>query len=160
MSRKPHGINPCDRTYSPKVCQLCISVFTPVTPRQSICAACSEPACADCGTPLPGLRLHRRRDKPDRLCQACFLERRSLPVGSRRLETSGYVKIKSADGIWRYEHRVVMAQIVCRPLLSTEIVHHDNEVKHDNAPGNLILCASLREHLDTYHSRPKLADVG
>lgn len=53
------------------------------------------------------------------------------PIGTRSVAHSGYIKIKCADGKWRYEHRVVAN---APPNMH---VHHINENTSDNSPENL-----------------------
>jgi hypothetical protein len=67
---------------------------------------------------------------------------RIRPIGHRQLDPDGYVTIKTAAGI-RSEHRVVMEQMLGRPLLRSESVHHINGVRGDNRPENLELWHSL-----------------
>jgi len=56
------------------------------------------------------------------------------PRSDRRyVHSNGYVIV--AGGL--LEHRVVMEQILGRPLVKGENVHHINGVKHDNRPENL-----------------------
>lgn len=62
----------------------------------------------------------------------------------RYLRTDGYVTT------WRrgrkeLEHRVVGEEMVGRPLLDEEQVHHKNKIRHDNRPENLEV-VSTEEH--------------
>lgn len=75
------------------------------------------------------------------------------PDGSKRLD-HGYVKVKH-NGVYVFEHRLVMEKILGRPLLDTEVVHHLNHDIADNRPENLELFASHSEHLSTYNHRTK-----
>lgn len=66
------------------------------------------------------------------------------PEGARTVNpVSGYVHIK-AGGQWRTEHRVVMEQVLGRPLQRHEQVHHINGVRDDNRPENLELWVQVQ----------------
>jgi len=65
--------------------------------------------------------------------------------GGRFTDKYGYVQVYApghADADQKgyvRENRLVMEQILGRPLLSTEHVHHKNEIKSDNSEGNLMV---------------------
>jgi hypothetical protein len=58
--------------------------------------------------------------------------------------TRGYVSVSigGRGGTKKLQHRVVMEQILGRPLLPHENVHHINGVRNDNRPENLELWSS------------------
>jgi hypothetical protein len=41
------------------------------------------------------------------------------------------------NGIWEYEHRVIMEEILNRPLSANEVIHHKDRNTLNNAPSNL-----------------------
>ena len=55
-----------------------------------------------------------------------------------------YVYVGGQNNNYRLEHRVVMEQILGRPLLRSENVHHINGNRSDNTPDNLQLWTSFQ----------------
>ena len=73
--------------------------------------------------------------------------------GGRKADGGGYMMIwlpehANADAAgYIYEHRLVMSQMLGRPLKRKEVVHHKNKNRMDNRPENLELFRSNAEHL-------------
>lgn len=66
----------------------------------------------------------------DRKNSVCSVEHCEKRTHTRRIGVNGKLV---------REHRLVMEQILGRPLLPTEEVHHKNTIRHDNDPDNLEL---------------------
>lgn len=163
VKRKSHGIRIASRNYRLRVCVLCSCSFKPNNPRSKRCHDCMVIRCAVCEKDIStsGGTLERQRKGKRRLCMNCYQEypfertrngNTVASIGSRRIDKIGYVRIKCENGVWRFEHRVVMENKLGRPLRPKEIVHHKDKNRSNNHPDNLEVCVNLRDHLDTYHS--------
>ena len=150
-----------ERNYREKSCVLCGKRFKPEHPRRKRCQACSRVLCVLCATDISkSASLSRVLKGRKRICIDCYSFcifnrfRGGVPVaplGERRKGKQGYVYVKTEQG-WELEHRMVMAKTLGRPLKAGEIVHHKDEDRANNDPGNLVLCQGLREHLQTHHA--------
>jgi len=105
-----------------------------------------SPKCAKCGAPISA-NVKRILAKRERICRPC----RGFPLGTKRMSDLGYIQIKTKGG-WKAEHRLIMGEHFGRPLERHEVVHHIDGDKTNNSIDNLVVCRSLREHLDNYHA--------
>lgn len=68
----------------------------------------------------------------------------------RQMDSNGYPLIWTEDGRHMREHRYVAEQMIGRPLLPSEHVHHVNEDRSDNRPENLRV-VTKSEHMTIHH---------
>lgn len=96
---------------------------------------CAVEGCAEDSKSRGWCEVHyrrwRRTGDPTKLTRA--------EAGSVVIKKSGYAVVNG-----RMHHRVVMEQVIGRPLLAHENVHHRNGVRHDNRPENLELWSSMQ----------------
>src|SRR5574340_1244320 len=113
---------------SPWVETTCCTCGSPVTRRKSEVRSqvyCSTACYRSNNIPGPG------RPPNISVPMTGGSQTRLIPGESRRQNSEGYTLIwlgrgVGANGGWSLEHRVVMEEILGRPLLSTESVHHKN----------------------------------
>lgn len=101
-----------------------------------------EKACHWCGS--IGLLYKKRTLFCSRSCSMFAREHNrggKLPIGTKKQSPNGYVMVKVQEGPtkWVQEHRLVMAEVLGRELLSRERIHHKDGVRNHNAPNNLEL---------------------
>jgi hypothetical protein len=56
----------------------------------------------------------------------------------------------------RHTHRIVAEEMLGRPLLKGEVVHHIDENKRNNDPSNLRVFATQAEHAAWHKNHPKI----
>jgi hypothetical protein len=103
--------------------------------------------CEQCGA-----EFSPSKNSAGRFCSTeCHYESK-VPTGSTYTDPGGYVWEKVPKGTpgsgktiqgnrerWMPQHRYVMQQMISRPLLDHESVHHRNGKRDDNRPENLEL---------------------
>lgn len=112
-------------------------------PGQTLCKRC---ACRKTG------KLKRGKPLGPRKSQVPVASRHHSWKGGKFVASDGYVKVYLGPKVYRKEHFLVMEEYLGRRLLATEIVHHLDGDKTNNALENLILLANESEHRKVHNS--------
>lgn len=118
--------------------------------------------CKQCGASFQVTESLAKYNKNEFCTIKCRQDYRKPAPGDRKLTSDGYVTIYAPDHPmaqpstgWAMEHRVVISDILGRPLLPSEEVHHRSGVRTENRPDQLVLMstshpagAGLRDTLD------------
>jgi hypothetical protein len=120
-------------------CSQCDKTFRDAEGRRKKCHACRQRK-----VPCKSERCHRyvyAGSRHSGYCKSCLnmLELNPNWRGGRIRHQQGYIMLRQPDGSYIFEHRIVMEQVLNRPLEPYENVHHKNGVRHDNRPENLEL---------------------
>lgn len=135
--------------------------------------------CLNCGKPVSRPKYNKycsyeckgiamKKVKEPKICPYCsksflysyankdqiFCSRHCRQENDRKgcLGTDGYIYIGYGGKLYM-QHRYVMEQHIGRPLLTSEIVHHKDHNKQNNAIDNLIIVGSHAEHVRLHHPR-------
>lgn len=124
-----------------RICRDCAYEFT-TRNNSTICNSCTykkrvikeDHRCEKCNTLI---------DFRARNCPQCTPNngRPAVPIGSKKMESYGYINIKTDKG-WLREHVHVMEEHIGRRLFPNESVHHKNGQRDDNRIENLELWAT------------------
>lgn len=102
-------------------------------------------------TKRPDMSAYNREHNKERMTPEVRAKLRESRLGSG--EQKGYGKF-----FGRPEHRVVAEQMLGRPLLPEEVVHHINGNKRDNRRKNLFIFPSNSAHVK-WHARLRRGEV-
>jgi hypothetical protein len=74
-----------------------------------------------------------------------------IKVNIGRKYDDGYVQVRTTAGNgkvgrYTYQHRLVMQEMIGRPLVKGETVHHKNGIRNDNRPENLELWSEAQPY--------------
>jgi hypothetical protein len=100
------------------------------------------------------IRYHMKRHGIERrVSSSCPGNLNGSWSGGRTIDKDGYVLVhapgmtESRKNGYMLEHRLVMTQLLGRPLLPTEVVHHKDGNKQNNHPVNLEIYGCNADHL-------------
>lgn len=119
----------CRKKEPPRTCPICETVYERKS-RRPWRKTCGDTKCVRA----------LAEQHPGYLPRMCGADNPNWTGGKRLQTKAGYIMVYAGPGApSRLEHRVVMEEMLGRPLERFEEVHHRNAVRNDNRPENLEL---------------------
>lgn len=121
--------------------------------------------CPECGVPIVNwatyCKIHNQKHRPEgngkKIHAAKLINGTLLPIGTKRINSQGYVEIKITHGNgtksqnYIAEHRKLMEEHINRPLKRNEMVHHVDGNRANNDLENNLLLMTKSQHNKLNH---------
>lgn len=118
--------------------------------------------CKACGDPFEVAESQARWNTNEFCSRTCYRTYSKYKPGDKKIGPDGYVMVYAPDHCmaqpsngWAFEHRMVISDLLGRPLKPSEEVHHRSGVRTVNTPDQLVLMskshpagAGIRDTLD------------
>lgn len=105
--------------------------------------------CLNCGKIFDRTSCKRLSDYREKkfCCPSCYSdfnsgERHWNWIGRSKRTKDGYIRITTEKNKRRYEHRIVMENLIGRKLTADEHIHHLNGDSSDNSINNLVILSN------------------
>lgn len=154
-----------------RVCLVCFGDFTLCKPTSTTCSRhcanvyVSERSAAKRSRILRGLEQKKIFEPTNCIhCNRLFAPKNDGQINCS-IECANEEQRKRGNGIarpslqGRLAHRVVMEQILGRPLTDIEVVHHKNNNYLDYSPENLQLMPSQAEHIRLHNTKNRKCEI-
>lgn len=114
-------------------------------------AALKEVKCLQCGTAFKTYQSQIKNGGGKYCSYSCKSKyensgERHYAWNGGKFPANGYIAVSVGQDRKKYEHQVIAALALGRPLKKGEVVHHVNGNKTDNRNSNLIICSSSYHH--------------
>lgn len=121
--------------------------------------------CPECGIHIGNTAtycsVHNQKHRPEGNGKKVYASRIKngtlIPLGTKRINSRGYVEIKVTHGNgnkvqnYKAEHRIIIEELIGRPLSKNELVHHvDGNKEHNNLKNLLLMTKSQHNKLNHF----------